>query len=114
MNTLLQLSSAPDVPAFVMGLVSSDPPCGMCIVGCSDTADKMGCVMACAAGAAATAGPCAISDVTRLASGDARSLIVEMFMTKPLCAACLRRMAQIDTKQIMSVCAAVRPNALLE
>ena len=110
MSTIMQLGSASDKTAFVMGLLTTNAPCGVCIMGCASATDQTACVMGCTGGGSGANGtpavtPCEISDVMGLASGDARMKIVEMFYTKPICASCLRTTAAIDTQQIMPVCA---------
>ena len=49
----MEVGTSANKIGVVMGLLGTNPPCGMCLMGCATAADATGCAMACVSGGAA-------------------------------------------------------------
>jgi hypothetical protein len=80
-----------DAQNFVVSLLSSDPPCGSCLVKCKDAKDALSCALGCIAGGKKPPGVCSIQDFgTIFNAEDKRFAIISMIKTNNNCAACFR------------------------
>jgi hypothetical protein len=79
----MKVAAAADKTSVVMGLMSSNPACTLCIIECSTLADDTNCVMACAglSGAAAAIGADRCNDTLVVSGAEA---LYETTQWKPM------------------------------